>query len=580
METPAEGSPSARKRKEAAVALYHFTISIKSRSNGDSACATAAYCSGEKILNEYDGLEHDYRRKRYIEHTVILLPDNAPVKYKDRQALWNAVEAYEKQTNAQLARSIEFSLPRELDESIREQIALEYIQENFVNDGMIADVCFHNPPMMDSHRRPLDHDGNPTYDPREYKYNNPHVHVLLTLRPIGSDGNWEAKKQKLYVCEKDGLQKTCTAQELKDSPGWEKLYNYTDTAGHRSWHTKSYASKHPELTQVNRYPKCEQMRNPKVERWNSPETLIAWRAAWSNKVNMTFEKLGMTERIDHRSYSEQGLDLIPTVHEGKAVTITERRLKEEYDRRIANGEEVTLQHTEIRSLNIAIREHNTRIRMIRDLRKLREQLDQLIDKAKERMTYISQSLAERLERLRAAMIVIRILIHRTSVAKDEAQEKLNITEDYMKSCDIQPLESLLSRRDSLKKKYEHTHQRSIMEELEYLEAEISIREEDASFRAISEKEIISLRNLIKKAADKIRSLQEKFRRLEKEYRSFNISPEMDAYCQHIRPEIEAEYSKKVGKVSFDQEAKETDEILRIQCSKPAPELTRNIHMQH
>jgi len=91
------------------VAIYHLSIKIISRGKGKSAVAAAAYRAGEKIKNEYDGMEHDFTRKGGVVHTEILLPDNAPPEYKDRAVLWNAVEKIERAKNSQLAR--EMSLP-------------------------------------------------------------------------------------------------------------------------------------------------------------------------------------------------------------------------------------------------------------------------------------------------------------------------------------------------------------------------------------------------------------------------------------------------------------------------------------
>ena len=89
------------------IAIYHCNIGIVSRGKGKSAVAAAAYRSGEKITNEWDGMTHDYTRKRGVVHTEILLPPHAPPSFSDRATLWNSVELYEKAGNAQLAREID-----------------------------------------------------------------------------------------------------------------------------------------------------------------------------------------------------------------------------------------------------------------------------------------------------------------------------------------------------------------------------------------------------------------------------------------------------------------------------------------
>ncbi len=422
--------------------LYHFSVKIISRANGQSACAASAYCSAGKIQNEYDGRSHDYSKKQNVSFSVVMLPDNAPVDFADRAVLWNAVEQNEKQANAQLARAIEFALPVELPDSTRQQIALEFIQENFVDKGMCADVNFHNPPKMDSHKRPVDASGNVTTDPEKFVYSNPHAHVMVTLRPLDEAGKWEAKKQKLYVCEKDGRQRLFTSTELKQQEGWEKLYNYKSLDGQKTWHTKSYAEEHPDecMEQVNRYPRCEQRLNPKVEKWNSPETLLEWRAAWSDKINHALAEQGIDERVDHRSYKDRGLDLIPTVHEGKAVTIEEKHLKEEYERKIAAGEHAVQQHTDIRNLNNAIRLHNEEVRLIADLNKLKEQMKELLKPVILRVENLGKSVAERLESLRISIIDATLKIRKSVDMLAVLKEKVEAHRQYIKA--LKPVSKL------------------------------------------------------------------------------------------------------------------------------------------
>lgn len=424
------------------MSLYHFSAKIISRANGQSACAASAYCSAEKIKNEYDGRSHDYRKKHNVSFSTVMLPDNAPVVFADRSILWNAVEQNEKQTNAQLAREVEFALPIELPDDKRRQIALEFIQENFVDEGMCADVSFHNPPKMDSHKRPVDDEGHVTADAGKFVYNNPHVHVLLTMRPLDKFGKWEAKKQKLYVCEKAGIQRLFTSEELKKHDGWEKLYNYQSVDGHKSWHTKAYAEVHQNecLEQVNRYPKSDQRTNPKVERWNSSETLIEWRAAWADKVNNALAEHGIDERVDHRSYKDQGLNMIPTVHEGKAVTIAEKRLKEEYERKISAGEQAELQHTDIRNLNNAIRLHNEEIRIMVELKKMKQQMDDILKPVVLRIEKLGQNVAERLEDLRLNIIDITVKIKKTIDVLATTDEKIEANKLYIK--EIRPITEL------------------------------------------------------------------------------------------------------------------------------------------
>lgn len=163
------------------MAIYHCTIKIVKRSQGKSAVAAAAYRSGEKLTNEWDGITHDYTKKGGIVHAEILLPTNAPPTLLNRAELWNSVELFEKTSDAQLAREIEIALPVELNR--QEQLALvrTYVNDTFVSVGMCADFALH--------------------DKGE---GNPHAHILLTLRPLQEDGTWGAKCRKEYDLDEQG----------------------------------------------------------------------------------------------------------------------------------------------------------------------------------------------------------------------------------------------------------------------------------------------------------------------------------------------------------------------------------------
>jgi len=158
-----------------------LSIKIISRAKGHSAVAKAAYRAGEIIKSEYNSVTHDYTRKGGVVHTEILLPEHAPVEYADRSILWNAVEMSERNSNAQLAREIEISLPVELTREQNIDLAREYAQRQFVDKGMCADVCVHDKD-----------DGNP------------HAHIVLTLRPFNEDGTWAAKSKKEYILDDNG----------------------------------------------------------------------------------------------------------------------------------------------------------------------------------------------------------------------------------------------------------------------------------------------------------------------------------------------------------------------------------------
>ena len=134
------------------IAIYHWNVGIVSRGKGKSAVAAAAYRSGEKLTNEWDGMTHDYTRKGGVVHTEIMLPLHAPPSFSDRSTLWNSVELYEKAGNAQLAREIDAALPIELSREEQIRLVREYCSSQFVSRGMCVDYAIHdtdsgNPPL-------------------------------------------------------------------------------------------------------------------------------------------------------------------------------------------------------------------------------------------------------------------------------------------------------------------------------------------------------------------------------------------------------------------------------------------------
>lgn len=163
------------------IAIYHCSIKIISRGKGKSAVAAAAYRSGEKLINNYDGITHDYTRKSGIAHTEILLPSHAPPDFQNRSALWNSVEKIEKSKNSQLAREIELAIPKELPPEQQIELVREYVKDNFVSVGMCADIAIH-----------------------DKKDGNPHAHIMLTMRPLNENGEWGAKSKKEYITDKNG----------------------------------------------------------------------------------------------------------------------------------------------------------------------------------------------------------------------------------------------------------------------------------------------------------------------------------------------------------------------------------------
>ena len=150
------------------MAIYHLEGKVISRSQGRSAVAASAYRACERLVDERTGLTHDFTRKSPdLVAAEILLPASADSRLADRHTLWNAVETHERRKDAQLCREFNIALPRELSEAENWDLAKEFVQQAFVDKGMIADMAYHR--------------GHKSQE------GQPHIHVMLTMRSIDGD---------------------------------------------------------------------------------------------------------------------------------------------------------------------------------------------------------------------------------------------------------------------------------------------------------------------------------------------------------------------------------------------------------
>lgn len=349
---------------------------VISRGNGRSAVAAAAYMSCGRIYNDYDGVQHDYTRKQGLVWQQIFLPENAPEEWRDRAALWNAIEENEKTKDSRLAREFVVALPFELKPEEWKELLSDFIQTQFVSDGMCADGCIH------------DTDGH-----------NPHAHIMLTVRPLDEQGAWQYKTEKEYLCVRNGEECGFTAAEFKEAQkdGWEKQYQY------KVGKKKEYLppSRAEGLERVNKYPKSTKYgrQNPISERWNSEEQLVLWRAAWAETSNRYLERAGREERIDHRSHAERGLDEQPTIHEGVQARAMEAR-------------GIIADRCE---LNRQIKADNAL------LRQLKVEVKKLAEAARNSLPAI----AEAMEKLRQSLLIICFRLFHIGNAQEYYQDKLD-----------------------------------------------------------------------------------------------------------------------------------------------------------
>lgn len=355
------------------MAIYHLEAKVVSRGKGRSAVAASAYLSCSKILNDYDGVQHDFTRKKGLVWQEVFLPEHAPAEWKDRSALWNAVEENEKTKDSRLAREFVVALPIELNKSEWQKLLTEFIQEQFVSNGMCADVAIHDP-------HPPGH--------------NPHAHIMLTVRPLDEQGKWQYKTEKEYLCVRDGEEKGFTAAEFKaaQADGWEKQYQYK--VGRKKVYMASSAAEAQGLVRTSKHPKSTKYgrQNPIAERWNSDEQLLIWREKWADVTNKYLAQyLWIDARIDHRSHAARGLDEQPTIHEG----VTARALEKKGI--ISDRCELNRQ---IKADNALLRELKSAVR-------------KLMDAVKKTVP----ALAEAMEKLRENMIIFRYQLNHIAKGK-------------------------------------------------------------------------------------------------------------------------------------------------------------------
>ena len=308
------------------MAIFHFTVKIVGRSKGKSVISASAYLNGDVMKNEETGRISYYTSKKEVVYTSLMMCENAPpewlhvpeenikrfqqsIRYKraddkdaalekfkitfQKQRLWNEVLKIEKNADAQLGRSFEFSLPKEWSRQEQIDYTTEYIQKTFVDEGMCADWSIHDKG-----------DGNP------------HVHLLVTMRPFNPDHSWGNKEVKDwdFVRDTDG---NIVVDE--SHPDW--------------WQDKKNPDRHgiriPVLDE-NGVQKVGARNRKQWKRvltdatgWNNPKNCELWRSEWAGMCN---RHLSIDNQIDHRSYERQGKLKVPMIHEGADA----RKIEEKY----------------------------------------------------------------------------------------------------------------------------------------------------------------------------------------------------------------------------------------------------------
>ena len=336
------------------MAIYSNSVKVIARSSPKSTLAVSAYINRNKVKDEETQKTYDFSNRKDLIYSEIMLPDNAPQAYRNRDKLWNAVEKIEN-GNGRTARTIQVALPIELNRQESIKVVQDFVRENFVKSGMCADFALHDKG-----------DGNP------------HAHIMVTMRPLNAKGEWENKITKVYLCKnREGEERAFTAAEWqKVKSEWEKQLPYYRDGNpkNRYIYLTKYEAEHDERYSAykrvkGKYdPKNDAVKeNPLTEQWNDVETLKKWRVDWEVKVNAELERKNFRERIDHRSYKARGIEKKPTIHMGAIATQYERKGVE----------------TRKGNINRAVKADNARIevlnRELAELEKLKKSIQQDTD---------------------------------------------------------------------------------------------------------------------------------------------------------------------------------------------------------
>ena len=277
------------------MSIYHCSIKIISRAGGRSAVASAAYRAGEKLYNDETGLTHDFTKKNGVVMNEIILPEHAPKHFLNREVLWNEVQKIEKRSDAQFAREIEVAFPTEMTREEQIDCVRAYIKENFVAKGMIADWALHDKD-----------DGNP------------HAHIMLTMRGIDEHEKWLKKQKTVFANSRDSSGRPIYDPNLP-------AYNSSDKENTSKYRIPVLDENGNQKTRLREGKGTEYLWeriSVPANDWNDHSQAETWRASWAEHCN---RYLDPEQRIDHRSYERQGIDVVPTIHEG----VTARKIESE-----------------------------------------------------------------------------------------------------------------------------------------------------------------------------------------------------------------------------------------------------------
>lgn len=426
------------------------------------------------------------------------------------------MERAEKTKDSRLAREFVVALPIELSKESQISFLRDFIQKNFVDMGMCADFAIH------------DTDGH-----------NPHAHILLTVRPLETDGTWQYKTQKEYLCIRNGEEKGFTASEFKaaQTEGWEKQYPYK-VGGKKVYMTPSAAQEHGYI-RADKHPKSTRFgrQNPVSEQWNSEEQLRDWRKAWADAVNHTLQEHQIDAQVDHRSFADQGRDEQPTIHEG-------------YHARDMEKKGLISDRCEI---NRQIQSDN------RLFRELKRQVEKLAKTVSENI----HSIAKRLEQLRGTMIMIRYYLFHNRMQASSAREWISMITPVLKK--YKAITKTIRTKQTEKKSLQSQKKKlSFLQPVQYyqISQKITTLTEDIE-ELLSQKERLLCDNYfhneseIKASEISLKNQKDFLEKLDLQYEDFSIKLTEN---QKLFQEIKADVSPEKSEELFDARVDERDTI--------------------
>lgn len=293
---------------------YHCAIKVLSRAAGRSSVQMSAYIAGNKLHDDRLGVFFDHTTKEEVCYNAMIFDDRVPEELRTQSAFFNAAEAAEKSDRAQVARSWEIALPHELSLADSITLAHTYARSLVEIDKMPGvQVSVHN------------------------KEGNLHAHILAPMRDMDERGNWETKQAKAYaverVDERGRVERAAmTAAQIRNNPEWHKI-PLLDPDKVRAWEDSHGMRFDRHSLPDDEVAKCQQTRERKgkgiermwqretIERhgWDSRDLLLEWRERAATYQNRALATRGIDARVSHLSLKEQGVDRLPTIHEGAAA---------------------------------------------------------------------------------------------------------------------------------------------------------------------------------------------------------------------------------------------------------------------